>query len=144
MFRRYWLWCLVIVFLALISAAYSLGRASVYRANPGLSGQEQAATIIKRVGELIQLPTTEVPTLATINDAASAKQQQPFLVNAQNGDVLIVYPQAGEALLYRPSTNKLIAVGPVYTGAQGQTAPTQILPTAASTTSNATSTKKKK
>ena len=41
------------------------------------------------MGQLIQL-TAETPT---INDAASAKKEQPFLVNAANGDVLIVYPK---------------------------------------------------
>ena len=81
--------------------------------------------------------------MATINDAASAKKAQPFLANAQNGDVLIAYPNAQTALLYRPSNNKLIAVGPVNTesGEPGgsTTAPTPA--PVATTTNETTSTK---
>lgn len=99
---------------------YELGRSAVYSAHPELSGQDQASAILRKVGALIQLPSGETPTVATINDAASAKLGQPFLANAENGDVLIVYPNAQTAILYRPSTNKLIAVGPVAAGTGSQ------------------------
>ena len=54
------------------------------------------------------------PTMAIINNATSVKKIQPFLIHANDGDVLIVYQSAGEAILYRPSNNKLISVGPIY------------------------------
>ena len=111
--RHFLLWFLLLALVLWSFGFYELGRSAVYRENPGLSGQQQAAVLLKKVGELIQLPANEVPTMATINDAASAKKAQPFLANAQNGDILIVYPNAQTALLYRPSENKLIAVGPV-------------------------------
>lgn len=120
---------------------YELGRSSVYSEHPELSGQDQASAILAKVGALIQLPAGETPTMATINDAASAKQAQPFLANAENGDVLIVYPNAQTALLYRPSTNKLIAVGTVDNSSGAQTAST---PLPAATSTNATTTKSKK
>jgi hypothetical protein len=110
---------LLIIILCAIGF-YEYGRNSVYSEHPELSGQEQASTILKKVAALIQLPTDESPTMATINDAAAAKKVQPFLTNAENGDVLIVYPNAKTALLYRPSTNKLIAVGPVNLDSGGQ------------------------
>jgi len=75
--------------------------------------------------------------MAIINDAASAKKEQPFLKNAANGDVLIVYPNAGEALMYRPSSNKLIAVGPVDNSVQDvSTANLLIQPGTVSTSTN--------
>jgi hypothetical protein len=77
--------------------------------------------------------------VAAIADAAQAKLGQPFLADAENGDVLIVYQQAGEALLYRPSTNKLIAVGPIADAPQATSAS---LPAATST--NATTTPSRK
>jgi hypothetical protein len=129
---------------------YELGRSAVYREHPELSGQEQASAILQKVGALIQLPSGEAPTMATINDATSAKKAQAFLKSAENGDVLIVYPNAAEALLYRPSTDKLIAVGPVNSnpGAGQGTEQIQTLPapTASSTprkdATTSTSTKK--
>lgn len=137
--RRYFLVCVAFVVLLCIAFAYESGRSSVYTAHPELASVEQAKTILGEVGKLIQLPTDEQPTMATINDAGSAKKSQPFLGNAINGDILIVYPTTKEAILYRPSTHKLIAVGPVNNGAIQQV-PVVPQATIASST-NATTTK---
>jgi hypothetical protein len=142
--RRFFIPLIIIAAVLVLAGTYELGRASVYRAHPELSGQEQASAILMKVGALIQLPSGEAPTIATINDAASAKKSQPFLANAQNSDVLIVYPNVAEAILYRPSTNKVIVEGPVDTGQSNSVMPVSTsTPTTASTT-NATTTKSKK
>jgi hypothetical protein len=138
--RRYILWIVAVVVLILLGAAFELGRYNVYQANPGLEGQEQATAVLDKVGQLIQLPQSETPTMATISNAASARQGQPFLANAQNGDVLIVYTNAGEALLYRPSNNKLIAVGPVDTSGPQTSAAETPVPASVATTTDATDT----
>ena len=143
--RRYFFWILIVLALVLIALAFESGRYTVYRAHPELSGVEQATVVLQKVGSLIQLPTGETPTMATINDAVNAKKAQPFLINAMNGDILIVYQNAAEALLYRPSTNKLIAVGPVNNNSEAQNVslpqPESVM---ASSTNNATTTKSKK
>ncbi|MFZ1074751.1 MAG: hypothetical protein WAN50_00025 [Minisyncoccia bacterium] len=138
--RRSAFWIAVILALG---ASFWLGRYTVYRTHPELSGAEQAAQILANVGKLIQLPN-ETPTMATIKDAGSAKRGQPFLVNAENGDILIVYQNPPEALLYRPSTDKLINVGPVNDGAATQTVSQSVPPATATSTNAATSTKSKK
>src|SRR5665213_3037244 len=146
--RRYFMWVLLLVIVGCSLGFYELGRSSVYSAHPELSGAEQAAAILNKVGQLIQLPN-EQPSMAAINDAASAKKAQPFLASAQNGDVLIVFAIAQTAILYRPSTNKLIAVGPVTSSASAPSTAQTPIPSAtapvASSTSNkdATSTKSK-
>ena len=114
------LFIVVLIIAAWSYGFYEIGRASVYSAHPELSGNEQATAILSKVSKLIQLPSNETPTMATITDAAAAKKAQPFLANAQNGDVLIVYTSAQEALLYRPSSNVLITVGPVDTQGAAQ------------------------
>lgn len=142
--RRYFL-PLAIVFgvLALLSA-YELGQTSVYRAHPELTSVEQANAILAKVGTLIQLPN-EQPTMATVKDAASVKQGQPFLANVQNGDVLIVYPKTGEAILYRPSSNKLINVGPIDNSVPAASKQSALqVPVTATSTDDATTTKSKK
>lgn len=144
-FRRFFLWIIIGAVLILLAISFELGRASVYNENPGLAGQEQANQILANVSKLIQLPANEMPTMATINDAASAKKAQPFLINAENGDVLIVYAKAAEAILYRPGTNKLIAVGPVDNSAASSPAIQNQAPLpVATSTENATNTKQKK
>lgn len=86
-------------------------------ANPTIVAQRQTDQLIAKVGSLMQLPSGEVPTVANVSDAAKAKQQSAFFANAQNGDRVLMYVKAGEAILYRPSTNKIVLVAPLtFTG----------------------------
>ncbi len=99
--------------ILLIAAAYFYGRHSVYLAHPEFEKQEQVANILQNLSALIQLPTNENPQLVTITNAESAKKEQVFLANAADGDVLLIFAASRQAFLYRPSTNKIIAVGPI-------------------------------
>lgn len=111
--------------------AFVAGRESVYRAHPEFTAIEQGSAILAKVGALMQLPADETPTIATVKDAATAKQGQPFLASAENDDVIIVYQRAQMAILYRPSSNKIILVGPVNT-------PPAIVPTPTPKTASST------
>ena len=82
-------------------------------ANPQALVEAQTKTLIDRVGLLMQLPAGETPTVAGVSDAAQAKRQSAFFANAANGDKVLMYVKAGEAILYRPSTNKIILVAPL-------------------------------
>src|SRR5665213_3079004 len=68
------------------------------------SGQSKINETVNKVGKLFLLPTGEQPTLAIVNDA-SKYNSVSFFKNAANGDRLLVYAQAREAILYRPSIN---------------------------------------
>ena len=137
--RRFFVWFLLILVALWSYGFYELGRTVVYGENPGLSGAQQAADTLKKVGALIELPANETPNMAVINDAASVKKSQPFLANAEDGDILIVYQSAQTALLYRPSADKLIAVGPITSQAAAtQPAQQPINISTASTTKNET------
>ncbi len=81
--------------------------------NPQAEAQKQADAIVARVSALRTLPTNEVPTVANVTDAAAAKKQSAFFVNAQNGDKVLVYVKNGQAILFRPSTNKVILAAPL-------------------------------
>lgn len=82
-------------------------------ANPQIAVQKQTDELIKQVGLLMQLPSGETPTVANVSDASKAKQQSAFFANAQNGDKVLMYVKAGEAILYRPSTKKIVLVAPL-------------------------------
>lgn len=67
--------------------------------------------LVDQVGKLMVLPS-ETPTLATVSDVTKL-EGQPFFNQAQNGDKVLIYPKTKEAILYRPSLNKIIAVSTV-------------------------------
>jgi hypothetical protein len=83
------------------------------KANPQVAVQKQTQDLISKVGKLYNLPNGETPTIANVTDAAAAKKQSAFFNNAQKGDKVLMYVKAGVAILYRPSTNKIILVAPL-------------------------------
>ena len=72
---------------------------------------DEASKVIDKVRKLTDLPD-EVPTVATVTDVNSLSGQ-PFFSKAQNGDKVLIFTGAKRAILYRPSTNKIIEIGPV-------------------------------
>jgi hypothetical protein len=84
--------------------------------NPTAAGKTETEKIINNISKSVELPTGETPTLATVNDVAKLKTQA-FFKNAQNGDKVLVYTKAGKAILYRPSTQKVIIYSFINTGA---------------------------
>jgi hypothetical protein len=81
--------------------------------NPQTQVQKQTQIIVNQVSKLMQLPANETPTIVEVTNATQAKKQSAFFQNAQTGDKALLYVKAGEAILYRPSTNKIIAVAPI-------------------------------
>lgn len=81
--------------------------------NPQIAVQKQTDALIAKVGALIDLPKNESPTIASVSDAEQAKKQSAFFNTSQNGDKVLMYVKAGQAILYRPSTNKIILVAPL-------------------------------
>jgi hypothetical protein len=64
------------------------------------------------VAKLIELPKNETPTIATVSDKTKLEKNS-FYNNAENGDKVLIYSKARKAILYRPSTNKIIDVAPI-------------------------------
>lgn len=109
-----------IVIVALIVTVLALGGTAAYfyskyqkvKNNPETVAKEETASLEKSIGKLMTLPTGETPNVATIIDKEKLKDQ-PFFNNAENGDKVLIYTKAQKAIIYRPSTNKIINVGPI-------------------------------
>lgn len=78
------------------------------------SGKSNLGQVKSAVSKLMILPSDEQPTLATVTD--KSKLQDKFLIEkAQNGDRILVYTKNRLVIIYRPSINKIAAVGLVST-----------------------------
>lgn len=79
------------------------------KTNPQGMAKDALSAVVAQVGKLIELPTGEEPTMATVTSVEKLKDQ-PFFAHAQNGDKALIFSKAGKAILYRPSTDKIIEV----------------------------------
>lgn len=77
--------------------------------HPEASQEKELAKIIAEIGKTVYLPTDELPTLATVSDPEKLKDQ-PFFARAEVGDKVLVYPSSRKAILWRPSTKKIIEI----------------------------------
>ncbi len=111
--------------------------------NPQEAAKSETERIKKEVAALIDVPTDEEPTIANVSDAAKAKEQSPtFFAKAENDDRLLMYTKAKKAILYRPSTNRIIEVSTLNIGNTNQpgAATTEQAPTPAGTQAQPTQT----
>jgi len=105
---------LAIVLIAVVGIAvyfYLQYQKTQDQLNKTTQSNEQAA-LIAEVGKLIVLPTGEQPTVATVSDINRLKGQS-FFIHARNGDKVLIYTKAQEAILYDPLANKIVEVGPI-------------------------------
>lgn len=119
--KEQWLFTAVgVMFLILIIALFSVmhsknqlqAKVDKLSSNSATANQNEVNQLTQQISQFFQLPTGETPTLATVSDASKVRNQA-FFKDAQNGDKVLLYSKAGEAILYRPSTKKIIAVAPV-------------------------------
>lgn len=107
---------LVVLALAGFAAAgYMYAQYDTLKNDPQASQKAQADktnALKEKIGKLISVPKDETPTLATVTDKTKLKDQ-PFFKDAENGDVILIFPQAKKAIIYREKDNKLINVGPI-------------------------------
>lgn len=105
----------VVALLAILAGIYyymQFKNAQNLLKNPNLAVEKQTNALTAQVSKLIMLPKDEVPTIATVTDASKLKDQ-PFFANAVNGDKVLIYVKSRQAILFRPSSNLIVAVAPV-------------------------------
>jgi len=104
-----------IVFLIIIGLAVATGyyykQYKKIKNNPQIISQEETQTVISEIGKLMELPDG-TPSLATVQDKEKLKEQS-FFRRAENGDKVLIYADAKQAILYRPTVKKIIEVAPL-------------------------------
>lgn len=98
------------ILLGYIILALILIPAVLYTQKPVIQTDEgeKVKSLVKEVGKFVDLPN-ETPRIVTVFDADKLRSQ-PFFAKAENNDQVLIYEKAKKAILYRPSTKKLIEV----------------------------------
>lgn len=108
------LWFLILGLIAIAAYYYRQYKNLEKRPVPVAASQQDVQSVTDKVGKLMILPQGETPTLATVSDK-SKLGSQTFFKNAEDGDKILIYAKAKVAILYRPSSNKIVNVAPLFT-----------------------------
>ena len=112
----------LIAVVALILAGDFYSQIRVLRNNPQAMAQKEIIDLVAKVSKLVVLPVGETPTIATVSDPETLKDQA-FFAQAQKGDKVLIYAQAKKAILYSVVLNKIIEVAPLSIGNQKAVTP---------------------
>ena len=113
----------VYVLYAHLSAVVVPARTATTNVSPGAPTAAPVALttndpkqVVDRVSKLMLVPS-ETPVVAVVSDLSKLKGQL-FFANAEEGDVVLMFPHAQKAVLYSPSLNKIIEVAPITNNTQ--------------------------
>lgn len=101
----------VISLSIVILAALCVGAWFIWRAYSKSQNLDSVGVVVARVNRHFILPTDEQPALATVTDVS--KLTTPFLKKSADGDKVLIYQKNRIAVIYRPSIDRVVAVGPV-------------------------------
>lgn len=76
-------------------------------------GAEEIKEVVSKIKDLMILPDNEVPQVVKLSNVAELVKVQPFFIGSKNGDIFLAYNQSRKAIVYRPSENKIVNVGPI-------------------------------
>lgn len=100
---------LLVVTIASLATAFNLNKKLKTASAVPAANEEEIKNLVASVGSLIVLPEGENPTVATVSDPSKLKDQ-PFFKHSETGDKVLIYSQALKAILFRPSTGKIVEV----------------------------------
>ena len=76
------------------------------------AAEAEKKDILGKLGKLMVLPEGD-PVLFKVSDQEQMRKQQPFFKDTLNGDVLLVFQASSKAIIYRPTGNVIVNVGPI-------------------------------
>ncbi|OGE09991.1 hypothetical protein A3A60_03905 [Candidatus Curtissbacteria bacterium RIFCSPLOWO2_01_FULL_42_26] len=112
---------LAVAIFSLFELAKARQELKSFKTSPEQAASKEVDKLVSDVSKLMDLPSDEKPTIATVRDPQKVKDQ-PFFEKAQENDKVLIYNNAKLAILYRPQTNKILNVAPINIGASQNSA----------------------
>jgi F0F1-type ATP synthase gamma subunit len=72
---------------------------------------DSVEAVTQTIAKHMVLPIDEVPALLTVTDPSKVSTQ--FLKQSQVGDKILIYQKYKRVIIYRPSIDRIIDIGPV-------------------------------
>lgn len=98
-----------IAIVALCFGGYFYYKINKFQSTPKNVKEQEVSNVLSDVSKLYLFPLGDSPTIATVSDPSALKDQS-FFNSAEKGDKVLIFTNAGKAVLYRPSINKIIEI----------------------------------
>ena len=135
---------LLLIVVLVVAGALYYKKYSNSTSGKEAKAKAETSKLIKQVSAHMTLPQDDQPAVFDITDPSQLAAQQAFFSGSQKGDKLIVFSKSAKAIIYSPSRDLIINVGPVTFDQNTFKAPTKQEVTAKETTAaTASSTQKK-
>ncbi|MBI2415067.1 MAG: hypothetical protein HYV33_00200 [Candidatus Kerfeldbacteria bacterium] len=79
--------------------------------SPAIQQERAVSDVTAQLAAHVVLPSNETPSVATVQDADTLKQDSTFYADAKNGDYVVIYQT--KAYLYNPTLDRVVNIGPV-------------------------------
>ncbi len=122
----------VLILIIIVGGVY-------YWTMPKTKGDVSSAeveAVLSKLGAHMILPSGEVPQVGRIDDPVGAAKAQPFVSGSVEGDLLIIYAKAAKAIVYSPSRDIIVNVGPVSMNPEASSDPAEVSATSTEEGSN--------
>lgn len=94
----------VVVVVVLAALGYYFLQVKGVASNPDAVNTKAT---LRELSKLMLVPSDAEPVISTITDTETIPKQ-PFFKYAQNGDIVIIFQSELKAVLYRPSTKRIV------------------------------------
>lgn len=101
---------LLVILILLVG--YLGWRYRTLQTDPDIRAKNETAKIVKSLSRLMIIPDETGVVVATVSDKNKLAGQDFFRL-AENGDKVVVFPQAQLAVLYRPAVDKIVTTAPL-------------------------------
>ena len=78
---------------------------------------EEIKTLVAKMSHIIVLPKDELPEVLVVSDLTQMRSN-PFFKDASVRDYILIYKKAGKVILYNPSSNRIVNMGPYASGGE--------------------------
>jgi hypothetical protein len=98
---------IVIFVFLIIFTAFFYNKVRLLEKDPLKVNEEKIMKVVKKVEKLIDVPQSEIPTIAKITDLKPLEGND-FFKDAKVGNEVLFYPTSGKIYLYDPEVNIII------------------------------------
>lgn len=97
----------LMLFVSFLVTSYLFFQARKLTTDPNIVQEKKIKKTVEMVEKLIDLPQGELPTMAVISSVEGLKDQ-PFFMDAKEGDVVLLFNNAQKIYLFDPEKNIIL------------------------------------